>query len=111
MDAYVQNVDFSSAYRSMKSHTDFNPNMNDKLQNGDVSSGIGILNSHTTPNITNQEFLNDMNRVDEMMMSVVVIVIITVPLDLNQMIAIPYFLQRKGYEISPNTSKMEKTGL
>ena len=64
MDGNAEKFYVISGYGSMNSHTDSQQNclkslmnykyrndtdMNANLQNGDVSSGIGLLNSHTLP--------------------------------------------------------------
>ena len=38
----------------MKDNDNINKYMNAILQNGDASTGIGLLNSHTIPNLMNQ---------------------------------------------------------
>ena len=39
----------------------YDTEMNYNLQNGDVSSGIGLTNSHTLPQCNKLSNLNDMN--------------------------------------------------
>ena len=66
----------SIGYGSMNSHTDLQRNyleslmkddnrvdtdMNDNLHNGDVSSIIGLLNSHTLPQANKSSKLNEIN--------------------------------------------------
>ena len=76
MNGYVEKGDVSIGYGSMKIHTVYQYNffkslmnyndrydmeMNYNLQNRDVSSGTGLINSHTPPQCNKLSNLNDMN--------------------------------------------------
>ena len=45
----------------MNDNTRNDTDMNDTLQNGDLSSGIGLLNIHTLPQYNESSDLNEMN--------------------------------------------------
>ena len=76
MDGYVKKVGVSSGYSSMNRHTNLQQNglkslmnyidsnnmdINVTLQNGDVISGIGLLNRHTPHKDNDSSNFNDMN--------------------------------------------------
>ena len=58
------------------------------LQNGDMSSGIGLINSHTLSQFNEFCNLNETNGVLKMVISVLVIVVLIVTLYIDQLITI-----------------------